>query len=119
MREQLPWAEGPVLVWGVAREWQLEDVASALQAWSPNQETAREPLRGCGFWSGEVLGHGKTRGSCGKWRQWSLGVQDTRPAQPPGMAGLVGNACGADPGGWRGKMSTEASAMGEGTEEHR
>ena len=36
MREQLPWAEGPMLVWGVAREWQLEDVASAVQAWSPN-----------------------------------------------------------------------------------
>lgn len=46
-------------------------------------------------------------------------MKDTWQVQPPGMAGLVGNACGADPGGWRGMMSTEASAMGEGDEEHR
>lgn len=40
------------------------------------------------------------------------------------MAGLVGNTCGADPGGWRGMMSMEVSGMGEGeegdrAEEHR
>lgn len=37
MRKRLPWAEGLVLVWGGAGEWQLEDVASAMVAWSPNQ----------------------------------------------------------------------------------
>lgn len=31
MRDQLPWAEGLALVWGVAAEWQLEDVASACK----------------------------------------------------------------------------------------
>ena len=46
-------------------------------------------------------------------------VQNTWQVHPPGMAGLVGGTYGTDPGVWRGIMSMEVSAMGEGVEDDK
>ena len=117
--KELWWNEGTVATGrgpGAGLGWGGGVAVGGCGLCSGSMESARELLGGHGFWSGEVLGHGKTRGSCGKWRQQGLGVQDIWQVQPPGMAGLVGNTCGADSGGWRGMMSMEVSGMGEGEE---
>lgn len=101
---------------GVAAEWQLEDVASAckhgvLTSRLPGNSSRDMAFGVEKFWDvgrpGEVVGSGGS----GVWEGRMAG-------STPGMAGLLRNACGADPGGWR-MMSTQAGAMGEALEEHR